>query len=123
MAAVFFYQPLFSSVIITAVSAPLTFPSSTPSNESQSILKHSDFVNGCSSKKKRVQENLTFVSNKNVQRKLESERKVFEKYCFGFFQDTPLHIAAENGDLQMVKFLVENKSDISVKNSSQVAEF
>lgn len=41
--------------------------------------------------------------------------------CFIFYQATPLHMAAKNGDRETVKYLVEKGADINNTNVDEVS--
>ena len=37
-----------------------------------------------------------------------------------FFQNTPMHLAAENGHTEIVQFLSESKADVNAKDLGEV---
>ena len=64
--------------------------------------------------------NGTNINQKNVCRKLGNSKRLECFLCDGRAPVTALHIAVDNGDLEIVKLLIENKAALCARNGNQM---
>merc|ERR1711973_457166 len=64
--------------------------------------------------------NGTNINQKNVCRKLGNSKRLECFLCDGRAPVTALHIAVVNGDLEIVKLLIENKAALCARRGNQM---